>query len=74
MQIADPLDAKRAFPVLNSKISFTKDAQNKIVSICDKVLENINEDSLLAFAAIKSDPRPDAAKIKTYVLEKAKFE
>ncbi|RZC37164.1 tripeptidyl-peptidase 2 [Asbolus verrucosus] len=67
LQVLDPLDAKRAFPVLISKnFQFTKDNQNKIISVCEKAMETINEEALLAFSAMKSDLRPDAAKIKTW--------
>jgi tripeptidyl-peptidase-2 len=68
LQVLDPLDVKRALPNLASRsFQFTKDTQNKITSVCDKALESLNEESILAFTAMKADLRPDASKIKTSV-------
>lgn len=63
LQVIDPLDVKRSFPTKSIKI--TKEDQNKIISVCDKAIENISEDTLLAFSAMKIDLRADASKIKT---------
>lgn len=41
----------------------TKHAET-IVDICDKILDMIQQEELLAFFAIKTDTRPDAAEIK----------
>lgn len=68
LQVLDPLDVRRAFPFLTNKPStITKDSQNKIITICDKAMDNINEDGILAFSAMKADLRPEATKIKTLV-------
>ncbi|CAH0562147.1 unnamed protein product [Brassicogethes aeneus] len=37
----------------------------KIIDVCNKVLESINEEALLAYIGLKVDTRGDAAKIKT---------
>jgi tripeptidyl-peptidase-2 len=71
LQVLDPLDVKRALPNLTSRsFQFTKDTQNKITSVCDKALESLNEESILAFTAMKADLRPDASKIKTSMDQK----
>ena len=70
LQVLDPLDVKRAFPTLTSKnYQINNDAQSKIITICEKALDNISEDSILAFTAMKTDLRPEASKIKTLVLK-----
>lgn len=62
LQVFDPLD-KRNIPVPKKQFSTVEDLE-KIVTICDLVLNNINEETLLAHIATKTDIRTDAAKVK----------
>lgn len=62
LQVFDTLD-KNNLPVPNKEFSTVEDLE-KIVSICNKVIDNINEDALLAHIATKTDLRNDATKVK----------
>lgn len=44
---------------------------NQIITVADSVITNIDQDKLLAYYGLKSDQRPDAAKIKV-TMEKQK--
>ncbi|CAH1153592.1 unnamed protein product [Phaedon cochleariae] len=63
LQLIDPLD-KRVLPSIK-KQTYPVDDMNKVIAICNKVIEGINEESVLAFIATKTDLRQDAAKIKS---------
>ncbi|KAJ8930438.1 hypothetical protein NQ314_016765 [Rhamnusium bicolor] len=64
LQVLDPLD-KRILPSFKKQTCSIEDDLNKVINICNKVIESINEESVLAFMATKTDLRPDAAKIKS---------
>lgn len=55
-------DSKRILPGQNLTNSIPLNTQ--ILEIANNALSKINETELLAFIGIKSDQRPDAAKIK----------
>ncbi|CAG9759947.1 unnamed protein product [Ceutorhynchus assimilis] len=63
LQLIDPLD-KRVLPAVRNKICGNADDLNKVISTCDKVLKSVNEETILAYMATKSDLRSDAAKYK----------
>ncbi|KAH1023665.1 hypothetical protein HUJ04_012827 [Dendroctonus ponderosae] len=63
LQMLDPLD-KRILPALRKKPSVTADDLNKIANTCDKVLNSLNEETILASMAVKTDLRVDAVKVK----------
>lgn len=63
LQLIDPLD-KRILPNINKKPNTSLEDLNKVVSTCEKVIENVNEESILAYMATKTDLRSDAAKFK----------
>lgn len=65
-QAKDQMDAKRQLPLLTKTeiLAQNKEEVEKIMAVCDNVINNISQQSLLAFYAIKSDPRPDAAQTK----------
>lgn len=63
LQMLDPLD-KKILPALGKKPTVTADDLNKIASTCDKVLNSLNEEAILASMAVKTDLRVDAAKLK----------
>lgn len=65
LQVIDPLD-KRILPGFKKQNSSVEEL-NKVLNICNKVLCNINPESLLVFMATKVDLRPDATKIKRQV-------
>nr|XP_023016876.1 tripeptidyl-peptidase 2-like [Leptinotarsa decemlineata] len=62
LQLIDPLD-KRILP--GSKKQTTSVDLQKVITICTNVIGNINEESILAYIATKTDSRSDAAKIKS---------
>ncbi|XP_044257538.1 tripeptidyl-peptidase 2 isoform X2 [Tribolium madens] len=73
LQAVDPIDTRRPYPNLLVNIQATminKDVQLKYIAICDKVIENISEEGILAFSAMKADLRSDASKIKTSMDQK----
>ncbi|XP_060515966.1 tripeptidyl-peptidase 2 [Cylas formicarius] len=59
LQVIDPVDKK-----FNVKKNPTSEELNKIIAICNKVLENVKEETVLAYIATKTDSRPDASKYK----------
>lgn len=63
LQVLDPLD-KRSLPNPKKPIP-SADSLTKVIGVCNKLLESINEDSVLAYIATKTDLRSDANKIKT---------
>lgn len=65
LQLIDPLD-KRALPNIKKKPTANEEELAKVVNTCDKVLNSISEEAVLAYMAVKTDIRPDAAKYKTY--------
>lgn len=62
LQVFDPLD-KRNVPLPKKQFSTPEDL-DRIITICDQVLNNISEDALLSHIATKTDLRNDAAKLK----------
>ncbi|XP_064215541.1 tripeptidyl-peptidase 2 isoform X1 [Tribolium castaneum] len=73
LQAVDPIDTRRPYPNLLVNIQVTminKDVQLKYIGVCNSAMENINEEAILAFSAVKADLRPDAAKIKTSMEQK----
>lgn len=68
LQTLDPMEIKRQLPPLSDEDyktqPLTADVLNNIISICSKVLEEVNIDAVLIYLAIKNDQRPDAAQIK----------
>lgn len=64
------LEPKRQLPIFSQEeIQLQTRADiEKIINLCDTVINNLFQDTLLAFYAIKNDARPDAAQIKMYVL------
>lgn len=60
-------DPKKQLPLLTAKEiqAQNKSEIEKIIGVCNKALENINQESLLAYYALKSDQRLDATKIKS---------
>lgn len=59
-------EAKRQLPLFdeNELKNQNRNEPEKIINICNKVLNNINMESLLAYYAIKNDCRSDSTKIK----------
>lgn len=60
----DSTEARRHVPhddIADSSISLA----NQIISVADIVINSIDQEKLLAYFGMKSDQRPDAAKIKT---------
>ncbi|XP_050313767.1 tripeptidyl-peptidase 2 isoform X2 [Anthonomus grandis grandis] len=66
LQLIDPLDRK-VLPTLKRKLTQNAGDVRKVINICEKVLENVNEESILEFLATKTDLRPDAVKHKTHM-------
>ncbi|XP_066157913.1 tripeptidyl-peptidase 2 isoform X2 [Euwallacea fornicatus] len=64
LQLIDPLD-KKSLPNIKRKPVGIEDDLNKVLSICQKVLDDINEEAVLAYMSVKTDLRTDAAKHKT---------
>lgn len=65
-------ETKNSLPMIfKSSLDNTNDLDTslstlkRIVTLTDAVIRGINVDALLAYYGIKSDSRPDAAKIKT---------
>ncbi|KAJ8975804.1 hypothetical protein NQ317_013735 [Molorchus minor] len=69
LQVLDPLD-KRVLPSFKKQCSV--DDLDKVITICNKVIDSIKEESILAFIATKTDLRPDAAKIKSTMEQQKK--
>ncbi|KAG5891542.1 hypothetical protein JTB14_028560 [Gonioctena quinquepunctata] len=63
LQLIDPLD-KRILPSTKKQTVSLGDL-NKVLAISSKVVSSINEESILAYIATKTDLRSDAAKIKS---------
>lgn len=63
LQLIDLLD-KRVLPTFKKKSSGTLDELNKVIATCEKVLGSVNEETILAYMATKTDLRSDAAKHK----------
>ncbi|KAF7287504.1 hypothetical protein GWI33_001464 [Rhynchophorus ferrugineus] len=63
LQLIDPLD-KRILPSVIKKTSGTVEDLNKVISTCERVLESVNEENILAYMATKTDLRSDATKYK----------
>lgn len=68
-QSKDQMDIKKQAPLLNKNeiLAQNKEEIEKLMAICDSVINNTSQQSLLAFYAVKTDPRPDAAQNKMYV-------
>lgn len=66
LQSKDAIDAKRQLPLLTKEeiLAQNRGEIEKIMTICDDVINNIPQQVLLAFYAVKHDPRPDAAQTK----------
>lgn len=65
LQSLDPMEPKRQLPVFNKEHTINSDDIVRIMSVCDNVIGNINQENLLAYFAVKNDTRSDSAKIKT---------
>lgn len=75
LQALNPMDPKRQLPLLKNQLTSPQPQEqntkvinswSKIISVSTTVLDNINQEALLAYFAIKNDQRVDAAKIKRY--------
>lgn len=64
LQSLDPMEPKKQLPVFTEHSVNTEDI-NKIVSVCDEAIKNINQDSLLTYFALRTDTRSESAKIKS---------
>lgn len=64
LQSLDPMEPKRQLPVFKKEHTINIDDVNKIITICDTAVKSINQESLLAYFAVKNDPRPESSKIK----------
>lgn len=71
-QKLDPVEIKNQLPFTYKKtlasiteLDAAKDVFKRIVKLCDIVISETDSNELLAFYGLKTDIRPDAAKIKT---------
>lgn len=48
-----------------TELDASKDALKRVVELCDIVINETDSSALLAYYGLKTDVRPDAAKIKT---------
>lgn len=67
MQSLDPTTDLRKLPAPNQTLDISKANCEKIISIAEKVIANIDQEKLLAYFGMKNDNRPDATKIKMSV-------
>ena len=51
----------------NGDVTALKDKLLKIIDLANLVIKDIDDNSLLAYYGLKTDNRPDAAKIKRYI-------
>lgn len=62
------IDSKRQLPYLSLKDLDQQELgstySDKIIKVCNELLENVNQEAVLAYYAVKTDTRVDAAKIK----------
>ncbi|KAF5299966.1 hypothetical protein FQA39_LY11339 [Lamprigera yunnana] len=59
-------DLKQQLPCLEEKGgSYNRTDIDTIINVCNKALNNINQESILMYNGTKNDQRPDAAKIKS---------
>lgn len=70
-QKLDPVEIKNQLPFTYKKslssiteLDATKDVFKRIVELCDLVISGTDSNALLAYYGLKTDIRPDAAKIK----------
>ncbi|XP_050519115.1 tripeptidyl-peptidase 2 [Diabrotica virgifera virgifera] len=63
LQVIDPLD-KRVMPSLSQKTTSSVKDLDKVITVCNTALSGMDANNILAFMAMKTDLRPDAAKIK----------
>lgn len=70
MQCLDPMENKKQLPLLQSfeMLNLDMDVYNKILAIADVILDAIDMDQLLSAIAVKTELRPDSAKIKRLVV------
>lgn len=66
MQSLETFDLKKQLPLISddNPKPYKTDLCKKIIETCDKVIESINQDSLLAHLGTKLDHRVDAQQIK----------
>lgn len=66
LQSLEVMESKKQLPLLNKEAIAAQKEEDikKIITVCDKALENIYNNSLLMFFSIKNDQRCDAAQIK----------
>lgn len=71
-QKLDPAEIKHQLPFTYKKsltsiteLGAAKDVCARIVALCDIVIGGTDSNALLAYYGLKTDVRPDAAKIKT---------
>lgn len=69
MQCLDPMENKKQLPLLQSfeMLNLDMDVYNKILAIADVILDAIDMDQLLSAIAVKTELRPDSAKIKSQI-------
>lgn len=71
-QKLDPVEIKNQLPFTYKKslasiaeLDAVKDVFHRMVELCDIVISETDSNALLAYYGLKTDVRPDAAKIKT---------
>lgn len=79
LQSLDPMEHKRQLPILQDSVVVKVETSNettdisdgavksKIIQVCDTALENIDQDGVLTFFAMKTDARSDTAKMKRFI-------
>ncbi|XP_037050800.1 tripeptidyl-peptidase 2 isoform X2 [Bradysia coprophila] len=67
-----PFTYKKSFALTVDELDATKDTLKRIIELCDMVIGETDSNALLAYYGLKTDTRPDAAKIKTN-MDKQKF-
>ncbi|XP_017768276.1 PREDICTED: tripeptidyl-peptidase 2 [Nicrophorus vespilloides] len=60
LQALEAMDARKQIVLNKNKL----DELKQVIEICDNVIENINQDSILINNSIKCDQRPEAGQIK----------
>ncbi|KAK5646152.1 hypothetical protein RI129_004616 [Pyrocoelia pectoralis] len=67
LQNITPSNLKHILPTFEEKEiqNYNRGDLEKIMNISNKVINNINQESLLVYLGIKNDTRPDASKIKS---------
>lgn len=60
-----PFTYKKSLELTVDELDATKNVLKRIIELCDIVIGETDSNALLAFYGLKTDVRPDAAKIKT---------